>query len=278
MPGSRNRNFRCGDLAEGLGLELLRPFAFVAPVPRTEDIGIDAVATLIRRDGRKLYAEDSFLVQVKAASVKKITYSGGDLKWLRSLVLPLFIMSVNLKSTTIELYTTNWACGHPNFSDLQTITMHLNKKRQKHDGQEMDVWLGPPVLQWSPLKAVEDAFQKTAYEVLKKWVTLETWNVALRAIGMSQQMQWETNLPPSVTGVSVMHKPNTFKDELQKIKPYIERLIPLAHDNEELQNGLELIAKFMQENGVDPDPHGILKAFAKIRQEKSAQQPGNTNG
>ena len=59
MPGSRGRNFRGGDLAEGLGLELLRPFAFIAPVPRPEDVGIDAVATLIRRETHRLIAEEA---------------------------------------------------------------------------------------------------------------------------------------------------------------------------------------------------------------------------
>jgi hypothetical protein len=65
MPGSRGKNWRGGDLAEGLGLEFLRPFAFIAPVPRTEDIGIDAVATLFRRETHELIAQDSFLVQAK---------------------------------------------------------------------------------------------------------------------------------------------------------------------------------------------------------------------
>ena len=54
MAGTRDQNLRRGDLCKGIGLELLRPFALLAPIPRTEDVGADAVATLTKREGRRL--------------------------------------------------------------------------------------------------------------------------------------------------------------------------------------------------------------------------------
>jgi hypothetical protein len=66
MPGRQDGNLRGGHLSQGFGLEFLRPFAFVAPVPPSEDVGADAIATLFRRVGRNLLAEDSFVVQVKS--------------------------------------------------------------------------------------------------------------------------------------------------------------------------------------------------------------------
>jgi len=65
VPGRLGRNLREGHRAEALGVELLRALCAVAPVPQSEDIGFDAVATVLRLDGRFLTAEHSFCVQTK---------------------------------------------------------------------------------------------------------------------------------------------------------------------------------------------------------------------
>ena len=70
MPGRLRSSFRSGNLAEDLGLLLLKGIVAVAEVTHTEDIGLDAIATLLRLDNDgNLYAEDSFVVQLKADSV-----------------------------------------------------------------------------------------------------------------------------------------------------------------------------------------------------------------
>ena len=69
MPGKRSNNLRKGDLAEGFSILALRSFTAVAPVPREEDVGIDVICTLLRPEGKLLYAEDSFFVQIKSASI-----------------------------------------------------------------------------------------------------------------------------------------------------------------------------------------------------------------
>src|SRR5689334_5247257 len=58
MPGVRDRNLRSGDLQEGLGIFLLKAVALVAPVPRPEDVGNDAFATLIRPEGTRRLIPD----------------------------------------------------------------------------------------------------------------------------------------------------------------------------------------------------------------------------
>src|SRR3954449_2633352 len=73
----RIRNYRTGDRAEDLGIFLLKAFCAVAPIPRQEDFGLaDAVATLLRSEGRFWYAEDSFLVQFKSRTEKNLTLKG----------------------------------------------------------------------------------------------------------------------------------------------------------------------------------------------------------
>ena len=65
-------SFRFGNLAEDLGLLLLKGISTVADVPRTEDVGLDAIANLLRFDAdRNCYAEDSFGVQLKAISEQR---------------------------------------------------------------------------------------------------------------------------------------------------------------------------------------------------------------
>src|SRR6266581_2559768 len=158
MPGSRDRNIRSGDLCEGFGLELLRPFALVAPIPRTEDVGAHAVATLTRRDGRRLLAEDSFLVQVKAASVRSLRFNGQSLNCLRQLRLPVFVLRVALDTATLELYSTASASSRPNYADREDITMYLDNTPFDLTGHAMSVGLGPPILRWTPGKAAETEF------------------------------------------------------------------------------------------------------------------------
>ena len=107
MVGRLDRNLRKGHRAELEGIDLLRPFCAVAPVPQTEDVGFDAVATLLRTDGRFFYAEDSFCVQFKAGSVREIELEPHEYTWFHSLSMPLFLGSVDIVSKTIELSTTH---------------------------------------------------------------------------------------------------------------------------------------------------------------------------
>lgn len=51
---------------------LLRAVALVAPVPRPEDFGTDAFATLVQPDASRPLSDVSFLVQLKAASVSVV--------------------------------------------------------------------------------------------------------------------------------------------------------------------------------------------------------------
>src|SRR5438132_14267048 len=96
MAGRLRTNFRSGNLAENLGLLLLKGIAAVADVPRTEDIGLDAVATLLRRDADgNCYAEDSFGVQLKAASETSLEYTDHGLTWFLGQSQPFFIGRVS---------------------------------------------------------------------------------------------------------------------------------------------------------------------------------------
>ncbi len=92
--GKRIRNYRAGDRAEDLGIFLLKAFCAVAPIPRQEDFGLaDAVATLLRAEGRFWYAEDSFLVQFKSRTEKNLTLKGPVLCGGSPRISPSFLVA-----------------------------------------------------------------------------------------------------------------------------------------------------------------------------------------
>lgn len=113
MTARRLRPFRQSDLAEGLGCEMLRRFAAVARVPREEDFGLDAICTLLRPESDMLRAENTFAVQVKAESADPIDISEAGCRWLQTLDVPLFLLSVNLQSAAAELHSYDWAIERP---------------------------------------------------------------------------------------------------------------------------------------------------------------------
>lgn len=278
MAGSRGASWRGGDLAEGFGLELLRPFAFVAPIPRPEDVGVDAVATLFSRVGRGLIAEDSFLVQVKAASARTIEFKATSLDWIRALRLPYYLISVDLATSTVDLHSTIHATGHANFRDLKSVTMHLDETPFSLVDWEMHVFLGAPILRWKPADCADKAFQQTAYDVIKAWITFETESIALRSIGITRQMKWKTNdKPVADSAYSIMHNPGDLQPILEKIRPHIQRLsafvTPSDRNDEDLLFGLLLVSQFMRRQGVDPDPNGILGMFADLRAKATQSAP-----
>lgn len=276
MPGARDRNLRSGDLCEGFGLELLRPFALVAPVPRQEDVGFDALATLVRRDGRRLFAEESFLVQVKAASVRSIRFEGLELDWLRELRMPLYLLSVDLKSVTLELRSMHRAAGHANYRDRKAVSVYLDDRAFELPGDEMHASLGSPILRWTPADAADESFQQTAYDVLKTWITLETENIGLRCLGMTKGIRWATNREPEPTGgYAIMHHPDELDGILEKIRPHIQTLMAMhppwkdsSESDDGLLMGLLLVSNYMRHRGVDPDPKGLLPLFARMRVEQ----------
>ncbi|HEY6346392.1 MAG TPA: hypothetical protein VIY49_33295 [Bryobacteraceae bacterium] len=107
MPGRQNTNFRSGNLTEHFGLLLLKGIAAVADVPRPEDFGLDAVATLLRRDSDgNSYAEDSFVVQLKSSAETSVGYPDHALTWFLAQSEPMFIGIVSRKEASISLYPT----------------------------------------------------------------------------------------------------------------------------------------------------------------------------
>lgn len=235
MTAFRGINLRSGDLAEQLGLLLLQNVSLVSQIPRTEDVGIDAVSTLIRKfDEYKFIAEDSFFVQIKSSSVTEISFKDEQVKWLKELELPFFIALVDRKTSTIYLYCTHYLSDvfatNPN---REEITLELT------DTSEYDccdynsiikVPIGPCVMSWS-LKTVGNNkdFINEFYSLLKSHVTIAKKSIETRRIGIVELISWETGKAPTSNGAK--HKPikGSIRTE-EVIAPYFIALLQQLSD------------------------------------------------
>ncbi len=171
VPGMRDRNLRQGDLHEELGIFLLKAIALVAPVPRPEDVGHDAFATLIRLEGsRRLIPDLSFLVQLKSASVTSVNYESPDgMAWIRELEVPFFVGRVDLTRTSIELFATHGLQQILLQSDYyDSLELLLDEPDKPSTVPRLGrAYLGPPIHTWSTSNMTDPEFITKSHLVLR---------------------------------------------------------------------------------------------------------------
>jgi hypothetical protein len=239
MPAFRGKNLRSGDLAEQLGVLLLQNVALVAQIPRTEDVGIDVVATLIRNfDVYQYIAEDSFFVQLKSSSVTEITFKDDQINWLAELQLPFFIASVDRKTSTINLYSTHYLSDvlvvNPNRKE---ITLELTKT-SNYDccdkNESIKVPIGPCILSWSiDTFSTNGNFINEFYQLLKSHILLTKKSIETRRVGVVELISWETGKEPVLIGTKIKPLKSSNKAD-EVIAPYFNALIQQLTSGEDL--------------------------------------------
>ena len=252
MVGRLDRNLRRGHRAEDLGIEMLKAFCAVAPVQHTEDIGFDAVATVLRPDGRFLYAERTFCVQFKARSVRQIQYSPDAYRWLRALDLPLFIGSVDLDNRAVELFTTHNVVHRVDARGYQAATMYLDARSCRIDEDRIHQGLGAPVLRWEAADCESSEVRDQAYRVLSAWTALEHVNRQLSAIHTTRLARWTTGEPPDVPSTGVIGHADDLAHDIAAAEPYLSKLAShfvLREEPSVEQLGFYLLVKWLAEHG-----------------------------
>lgn len=259
MPARRGKNFRSGDLAEQLGLYLLQSVALVAPVPRTEDIGIDVVCTLISEYGQYSYlAEDSFYVQIKSGSVREIEYSDVGVQWLTNLKLPLFVAVVDKAETKVSIYTCKRLYDAIALKkDRKEIKLILTENKNENifdlvDEEQTDIFLGPPIVEWklSNLMNEETKIKTLFFYVMKEHIRIIHEAMELYTIGCGTSYVWKTNEMPERIGAKACGTLNMTTDELNgKMITYLIKALELAmkeHNFDMIDEAESLIKEYRE--------------------------------
>ncbi len=218
MPGRMDDNLRHGNNTENLGLHLLRAVGAVAPVPRDQDIGIDAIVTLLKRDdGRRLVSGSTVFVQLKSASVRRLVFQQEDLEWLNRLELPYFVGSVDSANASLSLYTIHSVMcllgpdlGEAELClDLESrcVNPPIKSKEEFEEWLALDarsiktkVYLGPPVLAWNLNDSNDSDFLSDANDVLESWVKISQETRLLATMGETLAVNWKTGGLPEDSG------------------------------------------------------------------------------
>ena len=164
-------------------------------MPRPEDVGFDGVGTLLREaEGGLLYAENSFCVQFKSASIASVRYEGHEAIWLKNLKLPFFIGSVDSKETTISLYTTYRLSQILMEQEYRKLSLHMHEIIEGSDPpEERNFNIGPPLLKWGFADLQSGEYRAKAYSMLKTVIESEEKNIKHRNIKYMEGMSWTTN-------------------------------------------------------------------------------------
>lgn len=282
MPGRLRSSFRSGNLSEHLGLLLLKGIAAVAEVARPEDIGLDAIATLLRRDDDgNCYAEDSFVVQLKAESVTSLQYQDHELEWFVGQTQPLFIGLVSLANSQISLYPTL-------FVNHAVLSLHAKRVTIRFGASELPpffrgqkwsswkgeadegatVWLGAPLLRWTLSDLVDHDWAARTYETLKRFIALARRELELLSFGQCSVLDWSTNDAESITSQSGMMKghPNDLASLADRCAPCLHAIMLRAFSMpDESGNSLMLslltLAAALRDSGVEIDPDNLFGKF-----------------
>lgn len=231
----RIRNYRSGDRAEDFGIFLLKSFCAVAPIPRQEDFGLaDAVATLLRPEGKFWYAEDSFLVQFKSRTEKAMKLRGPAFaRWVAQ-DLSIFIGRVDLNENTIELFTLGTALFDSQLHDAEGLVAWLMGGKEGLHEEMLHLKLERPILKWSVADTEDCGFIDRTYAILKEWVRLERWNRRYFRAGVAREIVWDPNEMPEVGKVVHTWTPDRGREALADIEPLVHLIGLHARQHPEL--------------------------------------------
>lgn len=210
MPAVRGVNLRSGDLNEEYGLFLLRLLGAVAPVPRTEDVGVDAFLTLLHNEGALYRAGRTCMIQLKSHTrgVSVLYYDAKtngrrdarrETAWLRSLDYPLFFGRVR-RGASLDIFSSQhlleWFLNNPEASGVGVCFDERRQVPEPAEGKVPVVWLGQPVTSILLGRGTEPDSIRRSVELLDEWVAILQQNLVLAPLGMLLQLRWNTGEPP----------------------------------------------------------------------------------
>jgi len=260
MPGATATNIRKADLAEDLGKLLLRQFCALAPISKSDDFGIDTIATLLEIDEQnslREIANKTFGVQFKTKSVREIKFlKEYEFNWLLNLDYPYFICSVDNSNSSMHIYSLHMVNAMPgikNNCDGLIITLDEKKDKQKKE-DVLKLWLGDPIIDLSIHDILDKNLLNHKKQILKKWIVGEYDNIKIRNIGLTKAFYWETNKMPVFDALNKIFTSIENPDIYKECTDYLDAALfelKLFNENRELENSIEEINIKLKEKGVN---------------------------
>jgi hypothetical protein len=293
MPGRRRTSFRSGDLAEDLGIFLLKRIAAVSEVARQEDIGLDAIATLLRRDDDgNSYAEDTFVVQLKSESDDEIEYRDHEFRWFSQQTLPMFIGRVSLMRSEIALHPTIfanqaiWSLNATDIrirfgnSDLPPMLREQLRSPWTITGEKPTVWLGEPLMRWTAADLVDRKSCDSAYSMLKRFIPKVQWELTLLSLGQSSVIEWSTNDADSIKFKMGMMKgqPSGLQFTIEQCEPSLYALMLKGltlpdGTGEPILRCLEDLINEIRKFDVSIDAENLIRGLHVAAKKKAENNP-----
>jgi hypothetical protein len=261
---------------------LLKGVAAVAEVARSEDVGLDAIANLLRRDDDgNAYAEDAFVVQLKSASTTTMAYSDHELDWLLAQSNPMFIGLVSLPESQIKLYPTMYINQAALSLHARSVDVHFEQSNvppflvgqerspwRGESGNRASVWLGKPLLEWRIAEFSDTQWQDTAYSILKPFLAIARRELELLSFGQWSVITWSTNDPASISTQFGMLKgaPGGLAAAAERAVPALRALMAQSYAMEHplarrVTAAVVALAAGLRDCGVKVDPHDL---FGKV--------------
>lgn len=204
------------NLHEAARAEYLAQFAFSAfgssaPILRTEDHGFDFFCSLTRREGKRLWPDGYYAVQVKSlsgtADPEPWTFSTADsVKWFAEYPAPLFLCTVHKKTARLQVYQNLVRFGVAVSGELpEQLTLVPGGRGSEASGPYgMDpvtgnYLLGSPILDFTVPDVLDNDRLSELKCVLKFWVDIDAENIHRYHTGlrtMRAPWQYDTNAVP----------------------------------------------------------------------------------
>jgi len=206
MVGSVARNPHTGSRSEILADYLFSGWGTVTPVRRQDDYGVDLQCTLTEAIGQRAVVTDYYSVQVKSGDGPWVFESDDDIRWLFKYPTPLFLACVDKTGGTLAIYHTmsRFLAGmFPSPTHLKLTPSALDDGESVAWTNGTDFSLSAPILRVSLSDFVDERKLEILRDVLKYWVTLDTFNCDLRRIGLLRfrmPQKYRANVVPESGG------------------------------------------------------------------------------
>ena len=198
---------------------------------------MDAIGTLLRREGARLHAENTFAIQIKSWSTRKLKIKQARLDWLARFELPLFWVSIDLARGRGSIYSLiNLILPWPTADGVEVLLdqpagapLYTSQpwiaSEPLTGPKPARMWVGPSVLDFDFADVDEPEFGARAYAVLKPHVELMARCLIARRFGVYSGVRWESGGPPSIT-MSVLHggEDIELRDVLEAMFPLLMRV------------------------------------------------------